>query len=63
MLQYQLVAITANCENSSESDKLLVNERDSQRHKAVVSDSELHKADEVREVRRVGEIDELDEMS
>ena len=53
MLQYQLVAITANCEHSRESDKLLVNERD----------SEPHKADEVREVRHVGEIDELDEVS
>ena len=28
-LQYLLVAIAANCENSSESDKLLVNVRDS----------------------------------
>ena len=33
-------------------------------HKAVVSDSEVHKADEVSEVRLVGEIDdELDEVS
>ena len=33
-------------------------------HKAVVSDSEVHKANEVSEVRLVGEIDdELDEVS
>ena len=32
-------------------------------HKAVVSDSEVHKADEVSEVKLVGEIDdELDEV-
>ena len=58
-LEYQLDAIAANCENSSESDKLLVNERDSECHEAVVSDSEMHKADEVSEVtevRLVGEI-------
>ena len=46
-LQYLLVAIAANCENSSESDKVLVTERDSEHQKAVVSDSEVHKADEV----------------
>ena len=64
LLYYLLVVIAANCENSSESDKLLVNERDNGCHKAVVSDSEVHKADEVSEVRLVGEIDdELDEMS
>ena len=39
--QCLLVAIAVNCENSSESDKLLVNERDSECHKAVVSDSEM----------------------
>ena len=61
-LQYLLVAIAANWENSSESDKFLVNERDSECHEAVVSDSEVHKADEVSGVRLVGEIDdELDE--
>ena len=39
-------------------------ERDSEGHKAVVSDSEVHKADEVTEVRLVGEVDdELDEVS
>ena len=55
--------IGANCENSSESDKLSVDERDSECHKAVVSGSEVHKADEVSEVRLVGEIDdELDEV-
>ena len=44
--------------------KSLVNERDSEGHKAVVSDSEVHKADEISEVRLVGEIDdELDEVS
>ena len=43
LLQYLLVAIAANCENSSESDKLLVNERDSECHKAIVSDSKVHK--------------------
>ena len=63
-LRYLLVDIAANCENSSESDKLLVNERYSECHKAVVSDSEVHKADEVSEVRLVGEIDdELHEVS
>ena len=56
--RYLLVGIAANCENSSESDKILVNERDSERHKADVSDSEVHKDDKVSEVRLVGEIDE-----
>ena len=52
-LQYLLVVIAANCENSSEGDKLFVNERD----------SECHKADEVSEGRLMGEIgDELDEV-
>ena len=48
-LQYLLVAIAANSENSSEnceSDKFLVNGRDRAYHKAVVSDSEVHKAHE-----------------
>ena len=62
-LQYLLVAIAANCENGSASDKLLFRERDSECHEAVVSDSEVHKANEVSEVRLVGEIDELDEVS
>ena len=53
--------IAANCENTRESDKLLVNERDSESHKPVVS--EVHKAGEVSEVRRVGEInDKLDQV-
>ena len=57
-----LVAIAANCENSSESDKLLVNMRDSESYEAVVSDSGVHTADEVSEVRLVGEIeDKLDD--
>ena len=56
-LRYLLVAIAANCENSSASDNLLVNERDSECHEAVVCDSEVHKADEVSEVRLVGDID------
>ena len=61
---YLLVNIAANCENSSESNKILVNERDSECHKAVVSDSDVLKADEVSKVRLVGEIDdELDEVS
>ena len=61
-LQYLLIAIAANCENSFESDKLLVNERDSECHEAVVSASEVCKADKISEVRLVGEIDnELDE--
>ena len=52
------------CENSSESDKLLVNERDSECHNAVVSENEVHKGDDASEVRLVGEInDELDEVS
>ena len=38
--------------------------RDSECHEAVVSDSEVHKADEVTKVILVGEIDdELDEVS
>ena len=53
-----------NYENSCESDKFVVNERDSECHKAIVSDTEMHKADEVSKVRLVGEIDdELDEAS
>ena len=56
-----LAAIAANCENCSESDELLVNERDSECHEAVVWDSEVHKAGEVL---LVGEIyDKLDEAS
>ena len=47
-LQYLLVVIAANCENSSESDERLVNERDSECHKVVVSDSEEHMTDGVR---------------
>ena len=63
-LQYLLLVIAANCENSSESDKLLVNERDRECHQAVVNDSEVHQADEVSKVRLVGEIDdELNEVS
>ena len=42
---------------------LLVNKRDSECHEAVVSDSDVHKADAVCEVRLVGEIDDLDEVS
>ena len=62
-LQYLLVAIAANCENSCESNELLVNEGDSECQKAVVRDSDVHKADEVSEVILVGEIvDELDEV-
>ena len=58
-----MVVIAANCKNSNESDKLLVYERDSERYKAV-SDSEVHKADDVSEVRLVREIDdEWDEVS
>ena len=59
-----LLLLTVKTENSSESDNLLVNERDSECHKAVVSDSEVHKADEVSEVRLVGEIyNELEVVS
>ena len=45
--------------------KILVNERDCEYRKAVVNDSEVHKADEVSEVRRLKkEIDdELDDVS
>ena len=47
-----------------QSDKLLVNECDSECHKAVVGDSEVHKGDEVTEVRLEWEIDdELGEVS
>ena len=62
-LQYLLVANAANCENCSESDKLLVNERDSKCCEAVVGDSEVHTTDKVCEVRLKGEIYELDEVS
>ena len=59
-----MVGIAANCKNSSENDKLLVNERHSECHKAVVSDSHVYKADEVSEVILVGEIDDKqDEVS
>ena len=64
-LQYLrcMVVIAANCENRSESYKLLGNERDSECQEAVVSDSEVHKADDVSEVKPVWEIDdELDEV-
>ena len=57
-LQYLLVAIAANCQNCSESDRRLVNERHSESHEAVFIDSEVHKPDEVCEVRLVGEIDD-----
>ena len=58
-LQYLFVVIPANV-NGSESDKLLVNERErvSECQEAVVSDSELHNADVVSELRLVGEIDD-----
>ena len=36
ILQYMVVIIAANCEYSSERDKLLVDERDSECHKALV---------------------------
>ena len=59
-----LVTIAANCKNSNQSHKLLVNERDSECQEAVVSDSEVHTADEVGVVRLVREIDdELDVAS
>ena len=48
--------------HGSESDKLLVNERDSECHEVVVCDSEVQKDDEVSEARLVGKFDELDEM-
>ena len=38
--QYLLIAIAVNCENSSKSDKILVNERDIECHEAIVSDNE-----------------------
>ena len=66
-LQYHFFVITSNCENRSESYDLLLNGRDSECHKGVVSDSEVQMADEVSkvtEVRLVREInDELDEVS
>ena len=37
-----LVAIAGKCENNSQNDKLLDNERDSECHMTVVSDSEVH---------------------
>ena len=38
--------------------RVRVNERDSECHKAVVSDSEVHKTDEASKVRLVGDIDD-----
>ena len=52
-LQYLWVVIAANCENNSESEKLLVNEKDSECHTAVDGDSEVHKANKVSKVRPV----------
>ena len=40
--------------------KLLVKERDSECHKVVVSNIEVHKADQVSEMRLVGEIEDHD---
>ena len=61
-LQYLLVAIDADVKMEF-SDKLLVNERDRECHEAVISDSEVHKAED-SDVIPVGEIDdELDELS
>ena len=40
--------------------QVFVNERDSECHEAVVSDSEVDKGDEVSEVKLVGEIDDYD---
>ena len=57
-LQYLLVAITANCgENSSESGKLLVNERDSELRLMVEIDDEVNEVD-FDEVCGVGEAGE-----
>ena len=57
-------AIEANCKDSSESDKHLVSDPDSEGNEAVVSDSEVREADELSEVGLVGEIEvELDELS
>ena len=57
-----MVAIAANCENSSGGGKLLVNEIVSVTRLLLVT--EMHKADEVSEARLVVEIDdELDEVS
>ena len=44
-------------ENGSESDKLLVNERDSECHEAVVSDSEVEIDNEMDEVCEVYQAD------
>ena len=46
-----LAAFAANCENSSESDKVL--EKVSECHEALVCDSEVHKADDVSDVELV----------
>ena len=60
-LQYLLVAIASNVKMAVIVTIFSVNSRDSECYKAVVSDSEVYKADEVSEVRPVGEID--DEVS
>ena len=61
---YLFAVSAANCENFSECDQLLVKERDSKCHDAVVSDSEVHRADEDSEVTLLGEINhELDQVS
>ena len=57
-LQYLLVAIAANVKIEVRLTNFFVNERYSECHEAVVSYSEVHKADEVGEVRLVGEIAE-----
>ena len=58
-LQCLLIAIVAANVKISESENLIVNERDSEGHEAVVSDSDVQKADEVSEVRLGGEIDDV----
>ena len=63
-LKYLLVAIVANVKTEVSVTHFQLTERDGECHEAVVSDSEVHKADDVSEVRLVGEIDDkLDEVS
>ena len=42
-----LVAIATNCKISIESDKLIINEKDSECHKDVISDSEMNNPAEI----------------
>ena len=56
-------AIAANLESSSESDELLVSDREGPEDASVSEARETHDSDEVSEVGVAGEAGELDEDS